>query len=60
MSYFCHLCLLAHSGVQDEQWKHKLIIANIQEVDSGVYSCEWGTTKTRCVLKVQGCIIYLY
>jgi hypothetical protein len=45
---------------EDEQRKHKLIITDIQEKDSGVYSCECGTTKTRCVLKVKGCIIYLF
>ena len=45
---------------EDEQLKHQLIIADIQEVDSGTYSCECGTTKTRCVLKVEGFIIYLY
>jgi hypothetical protein len=45
---------------KDEQRKHKLIITDIQEVDSDVYSCECGTTKTRCVLKVEGCIIHLF
>ena len=45
---------------KDEQCKHQLIIADIQEEDLGVYSCECGTTKTRCVLKNEGCIIYLY
>ena len=42
----------------DERLGHKLIIADIQEKDSGVYSCHCGTTKTRCELKVEGCIIY--
>ena len=45
---------------KDERRKHQLIIADIHEEDSGVYSCECGTTKIRCVLKVEGCIIYLY
>jgi hypothetical protein len=31
---------------KDEQLKHQLIIADIQEVDSGTYSCECGTAKT--------------
>ena len=45
---------------KDEQWKHILIIADIQKEDSGVYSCECGTTKTSCILAVKGCIIYLF
>ena len=45
---------------KDERWKHQLIIAGIQEKDSGAYSCECGPTKTTCVLEVEGCIIYLY
>ena len=45
---------------EDEQLKHQLIIADIQKVDSGVYSCECGTAKTSCKLNVEGCIIYLY
>jgi len=45
---------------KDEGGEHKLIIADIQEEDSGVYYCKCGTTKTRCVLKVEGYIIYLY
>jgi hypothetical protein len=43
---------------KDEQLKHQLTIADIQETDSGVYSCECGTTKTTCKLNVKGCIIY--
>ena len=43
-----------------ENTDHQLEITNIQEDDSGVYSCECGTTKTRCQLNVEGCIIYLY
>ena len=46
--------------VEDEGLKHQFIIAGIQEEDSGVYSCQCGTTKTSCQLKVKGCIIYLY
>ena len=45
---------------KDERLKHQLIIADIQEVDSGVYSCECRTAKTSCNLNVEGCIIYLY
>ena len=45
---------------EDEQLKHQLIIADIQKVDSGTYSCECGTAKTSCKLNVEGCIIYLY
>ena len=45
---------------KDQRGEHKLIIADIQEEDSGVYYCHCGTTKTKCVLKVEGCIIYLY
>jgi hypothetical protein len=45
---------------KDEQLEHQLIIADIQEVDSGTYSCECGTAKTSCKLNVEGCIIYLY
>ena len=44
----------------DEQLKHELVIADIQEEDSGVYSCKCGTTSTSCILKVEGFIIYLY
>ena len=45
---------------KNERWNHQLIIADIQEEDSGVYSCECGTTKIGCKLNVEGCIIYLY
>ena len=45
---------------KDERLNHQLIIADIQEVDSGTYSCECGTAKTSCKLNVEGCIIYLY
>ena len=45
---------------KDEEFKHKLVIADIQEEDSGIYSCECGTTQTSCILKVEGFIIYLY
>jgi hypothetical protein len=45
---------------KDERWKHQLIIADIQEEDSAVYSCKCGTTETSCKLNVEGCIIYLY
>ena len=45
---------------KEERLKHQLIIADIQENNSGVYSCECGTTKTSCILKVEGFIIYLY
>ena len=45
---------------KDKQRKHKLIITDIQAEDSGVYSCECGTAKTSCILKVEGFIIYLY
>ena len=44
--------------VEDEGGEHKLIIAGIQEDDSGVYSCQCGTTETSCKLEVEGCIIY--
>jgi len=54
------ICMNDKFRLKDEQRKHKLIITDIQEEDSGVYSCECGTTKTRCVLKVEGCIIYLF
>jgi hypothetical protein len=54
------ICMNDKFRFKDEQRKHKLIITDIQEKDSGVYSCECGTTKTRCVLKVEGCIIYLF
>jgi hypothetical protein len=42
-------------SVSNEQLKHQLIIADIQEVDSGVYSCKCGTAKTSCKLNVKGC-----
>ena len=45
---------------KDERLKHQLTIADIQEEDSGIYSCECGTTKTSCLLTVEGFIIYLY
>jgi hypothetical protein len=45
---------------KDKRLKHQLIIADIQEVDSGVYSCECGRAKTSCKLNVEGFIIYLY
>jgi hypothetical protein len=56
----CKISMNEKFESKDEQLKHKLVIANIQEVDSGVYSCECGTTKTSCILKVEGFIIYLY
>jgi hypothetical protein len=56
----CKISMKEKFESKDEQLKHKLVIANIQEVDSGVYSCECGTTKTSCILKVEGFIIYLY
>ena len=54
------ICMNDKFRFKDKQRKHKLIITDIQEKDSGVYSCECGTAKTRCVLKVEGCIIYLF
>jgi hypothetical protein len=38
---------------KDERWKHQLIIADIQEEDSAVYSCKCGTTETSCKLNVE-------
>jgi hypothetical protein len=35
----CKISMNEKFESKDEQLKHKLVIANIQEVDSGVYSC---------------------
>ena len=56
----CKISMNEKFESKDEQLKHNLVIADIQEKDSGVYSCECGTTKTSCKLKVEGFIIYLY
>jgi len=56
----CEIIMNDKFKFKDKRWNHQLIIADIQEVDSGTYSCECGTTKTSCKLNVEGCIIYLY
>ena len=56
----CEISMNDKFQFKDERGEHKLIIADIQEEDSGVYSCQSGKTKTSCKLNVAGCIIYLY